>query len=385
MPDEHSPHSTRVFRALFAGVLQSARTRALACVLACALLLTGALGGFVPYQQAFAATSAEKQAEADAMVKKLDELQTQLDGVRTQYTDATQAHENALLLMEEARQEGEAAEARITELQERLNARATQMYRNGTVTYLDVLFGAGSFAEFVTSWDMMNRVNNLDAELVQESRDAKAEAEAARITYEEQERIAGEKEKQIAELKSEMEAKAIQMQAEIDRLSAEAAELLAQEQAAAEAARLKAEEDARRAASGASVISPEQLGRVPSFVHPCPGAVISSGFGWRDFDSSYHMGTDFACASGTPIYAAAAGTVIIAGYSSSAGNWVVITHGNGVVTKYMHASALYVSVGQTVSAGETIAAVGSTGYSTGPHLHFQVEIDGQAVNPMIFL
>jgi murein DD-endopeptidase MepM/ murein hydrolase activator NlpD len=354
-------------------------------LLVCALLPLEALTSFSPLRQAFAATSAEKQAEADAMVQKLDELQTQIDNTRAQYTDAISAHDNALALMEDARQRSEAAEARITELQERLNARAVYMYRNGAVSYLDVLFGAGSFSEFVTSWDLMNRMSSLDAELARESRAAKAEAEAARTTYEEQERIAAERQAQIAELKNTLEATAIEMQSEIDRLSAEAAELLAQEEAAAEAARLRAEEDARRRASGGSTVSAEQLGRVPNFVHPCPGAVISSGFGWRDFDSSYHMGTDFACATGSPIYAAASGTVIISGYSSSAGNWVVITHGNGVVTKYMHASALYVSVGASVSAGQTIAAVGSTGYSTGPHLHFQVEIDGQPVDPLIFL
>jgi murein DD-endopeptidase MepM/ murein hydrolase activator NlpD len=319
------------------------------------------------------------------MMKKLDELQTQLNEVRTRYDDAVSAHDAALLLMEDARQRAFEAENRISELQERLNARAVQMYRSGSMTYLDVLFGASSFSEFVTSWDLMNRVNSLDATLVQQSQQAKADADSARASYAEQEAIAAEKEAQITELKDAMEAKAAEMQAQIEQLNAEAAELLAQEEAAAEAARLKAEEDARRAAQGGGSVSGDQIGRVPGFVHPCPGAVISSGFGWRDFDSSYHMGTDFACNTGTPIYAAAAGTVIIAGYSSSAGNWVVISHGDGVVTKYMHASELYVSAGMSVSAGQTIAAVGSTGYSTGPHLHFQVEIDGQAVNPMIFL
>ena len=98
-----------------------------------------------------------------------------------------------------------------------------------------------------------------------------------------------------------------------------------------------------------------------------------------------HTGVDISAPNGTPIYAAKPGTVIIAGYSSSAGNWVVIDHGNGLVTKYMHHSSICVSAGQYVERGQQIGAVGSTGQSTGPHLHFQVELNGTAVNPNTYL
>ena len=101
--------------------------------------------------------------------------------------------------------------------------------------------------------------------------------------------------------------------------------------------------------------------------------------------SNFRKGMDLAAPTGTPIYAAAAGTVTTARYSSSAGNWVVINHGNGLQTYYMHASALYVSEGQSVSKGQNIAAVGSTGQSTGPHLHFQVMQNGTPVNPRNYL
>lgn len=97
--------------------------------------------------------------------------------------------------------------------------------------------------------------------------------------------------------------------------------------------------------------------------------------------SSYHQGIDIGASKGSPIYAAAGGTVTEAGYNSSRGNYVVISHGSGVSTVYMHCSALYVSAGDSVSQGETIAAVGSTGISTGPHLHFGVIEDGSYVNP----
>ena len=121
------------------------------------------------------------------------------------------------------------------------------------------------------------------------------------------------------------------------------------------------------------------------FTHPCPGATIWSTFGYRTFDNSFHKGLDLAAGTGTPTYAAAAGTVIIAGWSDSAGNWVVIDHGNGLVTKYMHHSALAVSAGQSVVKGQQIGYVGNTGNSFGAHLHFQVEVNGTAVDPQSYL
>ena len=123
------------------------------------------------------------------------------------------------------------------------------------------------------------------------------------------------------------------------------------------------------------------------FTHPCPGMTYqSSYFGEiREFEPNGHKGNDYAAPMGTPTYAADAGTVIIAGWSDSAGNWVVIDHGNGLVTKYMHHSRILVSAGQTVRKGQQIGEVGSTGQSTGPHLHFQVELNGVAVKPDDYL
>jgi murein DD-endopeptidase MepM/ murein hydrolase activator NlpD len=343
-------------------------------------MLAVAFLSFAP-APAYAVTSAEKQAEADEMVRQLDALQTDIDQISLDLENATAAQNSALQQMQDAKAREEEAITRTAELQKQLGDRAVETYRHGTLTYLDVFFGANSFSEFVTSLDMINRLNERDAQLTRDSKAARTEAESARQTYAEQERIAKEKKEEIAALKEEAERKAADMQVEIERLNEEAAELLAQEEAAAEAARLAA----AAAAVNDGSISPEQIAALPRFVHPCPSGSISSGFGWRDFDSSFHMGLDLAAPTGTPIYAAVGGTVIIAGYSSSAGNWVVISHGGGLVTKYMHASALYVTAGQIVSAGDAIAAVGNTGNSFGAHLHFQVEINGSAVNPLPFL
>lgn len=123
------------------------------------------------------------------------------------------------------------------------------------------------------------------------------------------------------------------------------------------------------------------------FTHPCPGMTCkSSYFGEiREFEPGGHKGNDYAAPTGTPTYAAADGVVTIAGYSSSAGNWVVIDHGDGLVTKYMHHSKLCVTAGEHVKKGQQIGEVGTTGQSTGPHLHFQVEVNGVPVNPDDYL
>ena len=114
--------------------------------------------------------------------------------------------------------------------------------------------------------------------------------------------------------------------------------------------------------------------------------IISSRFGVRSsIRSSAHTGLDIATSTGTPVKAAAAGTVTFAGWKGSYGNLMVITHSNGVQTYYGHCSKLYLSAGAKVSQGQTIAAVGSTGNSTGPHLHFEIRVNGIAYNPQNYL
>jgi len=122
-------------------------------------------------------------------------------------------------------------------------------------------------------------------------------------------------------------------------------------------------------------------------VKPVTGT-ITSRFGLRQATaivSGNHKGMDIGAPNGTPILAAADGTVTYSGWMSGYGNLVIISHGNGIQTYYGHCSKLYVSEGETVSAGETIAAVGSTGNSTGNHLHFEIRKNGTQINPQKYL
>ncbi len=122
-----------------------------------------------------------------------------------------------------------------------------------------------------------------------------------------------------------------------------------------------------------------------TLIRPVSG-IITSRFGaGSSIRRSSHTGLDIATSTGTPIVAAASGTVTFSGYKGSYGNLLVISHGNGVQTYYGHCSKLYVSAGATVSQGQTVAAVGSTGNSTGPHLHLEVRLNGVAYNPQNYV
>jgi hypothetical protein len=125
---------------------------------------------------------------------------------------------------------------------------------------------------------------------------------------------------------------------------------------------------------------------IGTFANPCPGSHISSTYGYREFDNKNHLGLDLATNSqNIPTYAAEDGVVTYVGYGSSCGNMIVIDHGNGMITKYMHHSEMYVTVGQKVIKGQQIGLTGTTGHSTGIHLHFQVEVNGSTVDPLIYL
>ena len=135
----------------------------------------------------------------------------------------------------------------------------------------------------------------------------------------------------------------------------------------------------------------EQIDSMPSIqgiklaTKPISGTITSRYGVSSNIRQSSHTGLDIAAKTGAPIQVVADGTVISASYNKSYGNLVKISHGNGLETWYAHTSKMYVIAGQKVKAGETIAAVGTTGNSTGPHLHFEIRINGQHINPQNYL
>lgn len=196
------------------------------------------------------------------------------------------------------------------------------------------------------------------------------------------EKLLTEKASELATIESEM--------TEVQGLITAAKEAERRRQEAEEAARQKAQQEQQNSGNSGGTAGDSVVSGNGFFTHPCPGmSYQSSYFGEvREGigDSRPHKGHDYAAAPGTPIYAAAAGKVTTAGYSNSAGYWVVINHGNGLVTKYMHMWQMpYVSTGQIVEKGQNIGGVGTTGQSTGNHLHFQVELNNVPVNPSNYM
>jgi cell wall-associated NlpC family hydrolase len=212
---------------------------------------TAAVAGILVSQPltAFAEpTSAEKQAEADEVKKKLDTWAAELDKASNDYYLAIEAHDNAVLAMEDAQSRMAAAESEVTRLQGRLGARAASMYKKGQLSFLEVLFGAHSFSEFTTSWDLLNDINVDDATLIAQSKEAKQAAQNARDEYVTQEKIAQQKLDEANEIRMKAEETVVAYEAELASLETEIAELIEKERIAEEQrlAEEAAREEARR-------------------------------------------------------------------------------------------------------------------------------------------
>lgn len=332
------------------------------------------------------------KAEADSIRQSIDSLQTDLNKANEEYNAALADYNECLQNMRAAQARYREAEKRKMELQGQLSDVAVSMYKNGGSTkYIDVLLGATTFDSFVSSWDMVTRVSDKNAELIEEARALSAESRAAREEYQAQKAKAEERMQASEQSRMQIISKQADLSSEAAKISAEVAGVEAEMEIEAEAARA-AERAAKQAAQAyAATLKAGQSLDIGDgfFADPCPDSTESSGWGYRAFDNKFHKGTDMAAPMGTPFYAAEAGTVIFAindgGYNGGAGNYVVISHGDGLVTKYFHASAIFVQTGDVVERGQNIGAVGSTGKSTGPHLHFQVEYNGTAVCPYDFL
>ena len=347
----------------------------------------------------------------DEAQQKADELQEQKDAAEEEQASLSEKLDSIIKNMEDtqakleakkeevAAVENELAQAQIdaSSQYESMKVRIKYMYESGGSQLVGVLLESENMGDFLNKAEYVSRISEYDRnELIKyqetvkkvEQKEEQIQQEYQELDALQTELIAQQEEVQTLIANNEEELANIQSQ--IDENS----DLLQELQAAAEQERRIQEERRLQAQqnSGVSAISPPPAGgNVISgngyFTHPCPGySYQSSYFGEvRSFDPVPHKGHDYAAPAGTPTYAAAAGKVVIAGYSTSAGNWVVIDHGDGLVTKYMHHSYLYVSAGQYVEKGQQIGGVGTTGYSTGNHLHFQVEVNGVPVNPDLYL
>lgn len=275
-----------------------------------------------------------------------------------------------------------------------LKRRLVDVYEYGDVSYVNALIAARSFSEFVERWEDLRLLiaaneRTVRARKAAEVRVATIEADLERTRMElQQEEEAQEQARSqldsLADERRNLVALAAVRRHSVASEVAEMESLSAAEEAALEGLILQREREleAQRRAEG--IAGGIESGGPGTFSWPVTGT-ITSPFGWRSNPfgggPEFHQGLDIAAPMGTTVTAAAAGTVIMAQWYGGYGNYILIDHGGGYSTGYGHLSAIYVSTGQSVQRGQAIGAVGSTGQSTGPHLHFEVRIAGKPVDP----
>ncbi|WP_143322599.1 M23 family metallopeptidase [Clostridium sp. HBUAS56010] len=322
----------------------------------------------------------------------LDSLNKQLNALKSQITEKEGERKKAQEDLNEAK--------KVMDLQYRnMKLRIQYMYEKGETNYIDLLFKSGDLTQLFNRAEYIRSIAAYDRRMLDIYAKSKNEVEQReQILLAETEELksfeaaASERRQEVSRLLKEKGTELANYQAQINAGEGSLAELekdiAAQEKniKVMEAEIRKKEEEARKAAEKAGkTYNTVAIGNI-KFMWPCPSSArVTSNFGDRESPtegaSSNHKGIDIGASTGSGIVAAASGTVTISTYSYSAGNYIMIHHGGGVYTVYMHCSELLVSAGQEVTQGQVIAKVGSTGYSTGPHLHFGIRVDGKYVNP----
>ena len=315
---------------------------------------------------------------------KIDDLQNEIDDLNDKIS--------------ENEKEIEEKEKEVEKKQELLKKRLVSMYKTGGTSYINVLLGSSSTIDMIVTYDAVDDIAKADTNLIDSIKSEKTNLEGKKQELENNKTEVDSKKKILDTEQSSLSAKKVEKQEkvaqlseseqktqkEIDTYNEQIREVNNQLAAIAKAATKKS--------SSKSKSSSAKIYTGGKFTWPCPSYTrISNYFGYRSaaethgIGSTNHKGIDMAAPYGSNIIAAASGEVILASSRGGYGNCVMIDHGGGIVTLYGHASSICCSVGQSVKTGDVIAKVGSTGNSTGNHLHFSVLVNGTYVNPASYL
>jgi murein DD-endopeptidase MepM/ murein hydrolase activator NlpD len=351
------------------------------------------------------AEAARKAAQGDiaALDQQIDEQDRQVRLAASAYNSAAdrlaglRAQLDAVTKdLNRKRAELKRTETDLATQQAVFNSRIANVYKSGgRIAYTAAFFQLGSITQMVERADLLSAIVDQDNAVLSQIKDLKAQVVAQKESLELQRAQAAEVEQEQARVTADLESRAQERQAALDDLeSAKAAKRKVVDTAEKNVAAYNKQEDQLLAESdrigdllrSASVGSPSAA--KGSLYRPVAGA-ITSAFGYRIHPIFHvrkmHTGVDMHAGMGESIHAATAGTVIQAGWRGGYGKCVVIDHGGGLATLYAHQSELLVEVGQKVKRGEVVGKVGSTGYSTGPHLHFEVRVNGSPVDPQGYL
>ncbi len=390
----------------------------------CAIILAVAFltAAVLPMIPVGAASATDLQKQVNQAKKSREAAKKQLDNVKANKANVSQevinidaditraedeiestefALEQSKIALAQKEQELAIAEQNCVEYDDDFKTRARIMYENGTGTYLEVLFGASSFGDFLSRVEMVKEIVEYDKKVLAElvaSRNAINEARIAVQTEKEGlELRQAQLEQTKAELADRLEAKQLllkQLESDLGAYQkafeqAEAAEAKAQKELQKELAALAAKEAAEAKKKNQTYTPPKYTGS-GKFSWPCPASSrITSYYGYRTHPiyktKKFHSGIDIGAGYGSAIIAAESGTVVSSGNKGGYGKCVVLSHGSGLTTLYGHCSSLLVKAGDKVSKGQTIAKVGSTGVSTGNHLHFEVRVNGSTTDPLSYV
>lgn len=374
----------------------------------------------------YASQKSDLKNEQNSIDQQIEETNSEIAGVKAQMSDALNqinkynsqigTYENEIedltgqistlqTQIKEKEKNIKEQQQKYDEQQELLDKRLVAMYESGTTSYLDMLLSSDGLADFISKYYIIEQLTEYDTELLQnieatrvqiesektELENSKNKVETSKTAVENKKNSLGvlvnEKNALVGNLSAEEQA----LQAELEQFEKDKKEIQRQLEIIA------AQEEAARRAAAAKKGGSSADAAVPSapstagYICPLSGksrANITTGY----YGYSGHTGVDFACASGTPIMAAKSGKVVIStalrygnGNYRSYGEYIVISHGDGTMTLYGHMSKRAVGPGTEVGQGQVIGYVGSTGNSTGPHLHFEVRIGGRCVNPTQYL
>lgn len=402
---------------------KSKRHRLLCAMLALSLCLT-----ILPTSAGAARASSEIKEELGALKDKKADIQAELNSIRQQYNatanqiqdivnrkDAVDQeiallHEQVLVLNQEiadygqliadSQDELEDAQVRLDELNEKHKERIRAMEEAGKVTYWDVLFKSKSFTELLDRLTLIEEISAADQRRIDEIQNVAREVSNTQTQMLAELTALSQSQAELRSSEAELEIKRTESDALLRDLivQEEAFQLLLDDSEAKQDALMKEIAQKQKELSNAEY--EEKLAKLalqgqnpPSnatWLIPVSGYTITSPFGMRVHPvykyQLMHNGIDMACPMGTPIYATRAGSVTRAAYQAGgAGYYVSINHGDGFGSIYMHMTNYVVSAGQQVSAGQLLGYVGSTGVSTGPHLHFGISYAGTYVNPMAYI